>query len=116
MVPNRAKHHTWNKYTSHEKTKVTSSSGIFNTNYTNKQIFHVFLFNIRNYSPKVINIQRREAEFNVILPRVNNFDIKLKKARNICFMIWQQHQTRSGRIEADKTANFGQNTSFLSKN
>ena len=24
-----------------------------------KQIFHAFLFNIRNYSPKVINIQRR---------------------------------------------------------
>ena len=103
MVPNRAKHHTWNKYTSYEKTKVTSSSGIFKTNYTNKQKFYAFLFNIRNYSLEVINIQRREAELNVILPRVNNFDIKLKKARSICFMIWQQHQTRSGRIEADKT-------------
>ena len=27
-------------------------------------------------SPEVINIQRREEEFNIILPRVNNFDIK----------------------------------------
>ena len=44
----------------------------------NKQIFHAFLFNIRNYSPEVINIQRREAELNIILPRVNNFDIKQK--------------------------------------
>ena len=35
-------------------------------------------FNIRNYSPKVINIQRRETELNTILPRVNNFDIKPK--------------------------------------
>ena len=45
----------------------------------NKQIFHPFLFNIRNYSPKVINIQRRKTELNIILPRVNNFDIKQKK-------------------------------------
>ena len=36
-------------------------------------------FNIRNYSPEVINIQRREAELNIILPKVNNFDIKQKK-------------------------------------
>ena len=44
----------------------------------NKQIFHPFLFNIRNYSPKVINIQRRKTELNIILPMVNNFDIKKK--------------------------------------
>ena len=44
-----------------------------------KQIFHAFLFNVRNYSPKVINIQRRDAELNIILPRVNNFDIKQKR-------------------------------------
>ena len=41
-----------------------------------------------------INIQRREAEVNIILPRVNNFDIKQKKAWNyymssIPDMIWQ---------------------------
>ena len=45
----------------------------------NKQIFHAFLFNVRNYSPEVINIQRHEAELNIILPRVNNFDIKQKR-------------------------------------
>ena len=44
----------------------------------NKEIFHAFLFNIRNYSPEVINIQRREADMNIILPRVNNFNIKQK--------------------------------------
>ena len=44
-----------------------------------KQIFHAFLFNIRNYSPEVINIQRREGKLNVILPRVNNFGIKEKR-------------------------------------
>ena len=43
-----------------------------------RQIFHGFLFNIRNYSPKVINIQRHEAELNIVLRRVNNFDIKLR--------------------------------------
>ena len=45
-----------------------------------KQIFHAFLFNFRNYSPEVINIQRREKELNIILQRVNNFDIKQNKA------------------------------------
>ena len=64
----------------------------------NKQIFHACLFNIRNYSPEGI-----KAEFNIILPRVNNFDIKQKKAWNICFIIYHQHQTRSGKIKADKT-------------
>ena len=44
-----------------------------------KQIFHALLFNIRNYSPEVINIQRHEAELNVILPSVNSFDIKQKR-------------------------------------
>ena len=39
-----------------------------------KQIFHMFLFNTRNYSP----------ELNIILPRVNNFGIKQKKLWNIC--------------------------------
>ena len=46
----------------------------------NKQIFHAFLFNIRNYSPEVINIQRREVGLDIILPRENNFDIKQKMA------------------------------------
>ena len=36
-------------------------------------------FNIRNYSPEVINIQRREAKVNIILPRINNFNIKQKR-------------------------------------
>ena len=38
-----------------------------------------FLFNIRNYLPEVINIQRREVEMNIILRRVNNFNIKQKR-------------------------------------
>ena len=41
-----------------------------------KQIFRAVLFNIRNYSPEVSNVQLREAELNVTLLRVNNFDIK----------------------------------------
>ena len=39
----------------------------------------------------------------IIHPRVNNFDIKGKKAWNICFTICLQHQTRSGKIKANKT-------------
>ena len=42
----------------------------------NKQTLHVFLFNIRNYSPEVMNI---------VLPRVNNFDIKQKKGMKFLF-------------------------------
>ena len=52
----------------------------------NKQISHAFLFNIRKYSHEVSNI---------ILLRVNNFDIKQKLAWNICFTIYPQHQTKS---------------------
>ena len=52
----------------------------------NKQIFHAFLFNIRNYSPELINIQLREAELNMILSRVTNFDIKQKKAWSISLL------------------------------
>ena len=43
-----------------------------------------YLFNIRNHSPEVSNIQRPEAELNIFLPRVNNFDIKQKSASSIC--------------------------------
>ena len=57
------------------------------TVYNSNQIFHAVLFNIINYSPRLNNIQRREAELNIILPRVNNFDIKQKSAWNICFII-----------------------------
>ena len=61
----------------------------------NKQLFLAFLFNIRNYSPEVSNIQRHEAELNIILPKVKNFNIKQKLAWNICFIIYPQHQTKS---------------------
>ena len=39
---------------------------------------------------------------NIMLPRMNNFDIK-KKAWNIYFIICHQHQTISGKIKANKT-------------
>ena len=69
----------------------------------NKQIFHAFLFNIRNYSPKVIDIQRRKAKLNIILPRVNNFNIKQITVWNICVIKCHKHQTRSGKIKTKKT-------------
>ena len=45
-----------------------------------RQTFHVFLFHIRNYSPKIRNVQRRFASLNITLPKVNNFYIKQKMA------------------------------------
>lgn len=43
------------------------------------------LFNIRNYLHDVSNIQRREVELNIILPRVNNFHIKQKNSMEYFF-------------------------------
>ena len=89
----------------------------FHDLYYNKQIFHAFLINIRYYSPEVINIQRREAELNIILLRVNNVDIKQKKACNICFIIGHQHQIRSGKIKANETQQISVRTqAFFCKN
>ena len=97
----------------------------------NKQIVHTFLFNIRYYSPEVIDIQLCEEELNNILLMVNNFDIKQKrygifillpmgnnikqKRYGIFTLLYATNtKTRSWRIMAKKTANFGKNTrSFL---
>ena len=76
-------------------------------------MFHAFLLNIKNHSPEVINVQRGEAELNIMLLRVNNFAIKQKKVCNICFIICHQNQTRSRKIKTNKTVNFGQDTSFF---
>ena len=46
--------------------------------------------------PRQEIFQRREAEFNITLPRVNNFYIKQKMTWNICFIIYPKHQTKSG--------------------
>ena len=51
----------------------------------NKQIFHTFLVNIRNYSPKVRNIKRGKVELNITLPKVNNSDIKQKNGMEYLF-------------------------------
>ena len=48
----------------------------------NNQIFHLFLIDIRNYSPEVNII--RKAELVITLRTVNNSD-KQKMAGNICF-------------------------------
>ena len=53
--------------------KVLSNLNVIGKDPTNnKQLLHAFLFNIRNYSGEVSNIQRRKAELNIILPSVNN--------------------------------------------
>ena len=54
-------------------------------------------------------------ELNIILPRLNNFDIKQKEAWNIYFIKFPQHQTRYWKIKAKKTANFSHNTRFFVK-
>ena len=55
-------------------------------------------------------------ELKIILPRVNHFDIKQRKAWNICFMICRQHQTRCGKIKANKTQQFRLKHKFFRKN
>ena len=66
---------------------------------------------MRNSSPEVINIQRHEAELNIILPRVNNFDTN-QKSRNVFAIICYQYQTRSGKTKTNKTANFDKTQGF----
>ena len=68
------------KFTIMEKQRQKSVN-ISRRKCNSKQMFPAFLFNIRNYSREVINIQRREAELNIKLLRVNNFDIKQKRHR-----------------------------------
>ena len=83
----------------------------------NKQIFDAFLFNIRNYSPEVSNIQRGEVELNVILPGVNNFNIKQKKhgiyvllyATNTKQDLERQRLTKHSKV-------WSKHTSFFPKN
>ena len=98
----------------------------------NKQIVHAFLFNIRYYSPEVIDIQLCEEELNnislmvnnfdikqkrygvfILLPMVNNFDIKQKRYGIFTLLYATNTKTRSWRIMAKKTANFGKNTRFF---
>ena len=57
-------------------------------------IFYAFQFNSSNYSPEVSNIQRREAELNIILPMVNNFNIKQKMTWNVSCIRYPQRQTK----------------------
>ena len=59
-----------------------------------KQMFHAFLFNIRNYSSEVRNIQRRKSELNIILPRVNN-SILTKDGMVYLFFTYTKHETKS---------------------
>ena len=66
--------------------------------------------NIRNYSPEVGNIQRRKEDLNITLPRLNNFNIKQKMARNVCFIIYPQHQTKSKWVNANKAQNISVTT------
>ena len=79
-------------------------------------MFHDFLFTMRNYSPNVINIQRRYVKLNILLPSMNNFDIKQRKAWNICFITCHQNQTRSGKIKDSKTQQFLVKTQVFRKN
>ena len=57
-----------------------------NSSKNTKQIFHAFLFDIRNYSTNVSNI---------ILPRVNNFDTKQKM--HIIFDLLYTHSTKQNK-------------------
>ena len=53
-----------------------STASVCGNKNNNKQIFHAFLFNIRSYSPEVINI---------ILLRVNNYWYWTKKDMEYLF-------------------------------
>ena len=64
-------------------------------------------------SNNIVYFQRHEAELNIILPRMNNFDIKQKKAWNICFIVCHQYQIKSGKIKSNKTQQISVTTQVL---
>ena len=43
------------------------------------------LIYIRNYSPRYVNYSLREAELNIILQMLNNFNVKQKIGREYLF-------------------------------
>ena len=49
----------------------------------------------------------------MILPRMNNFNIKQKRAWNTCFILWHQDQTRSRKIKANKPQQISVKTQVL---
>ena len=59
-------------------------------------------------------LQQEKRDIRILLPII--ISILNKKAGNICFIICHQHETRSGKIKTNKTANFGQNTKFFCEN
>ena len=80
-----------------------------------QQISHAFLFNIRSYSPKVINIQRRKAELNIVLPRVNNLNIEQKRRGIFVLLYATNTKPRSGKIKTNKIQHISVKTSFFKK-
>ena len=56
-----------------------------NVSYDNKHILHGISLNIKFRSPKVSNIQRREAELNIISPRENKLDIQRKSMKYLLY-------------------------------
>ena len=70
----------------------------------NKQIFYAFFYNIRDYSPEVINI---------ILPRVNNFDIKQKSQGIFVSLHATNTKQDLGRLKTNKTQQISVKTFFL---
>ena len=45
---------------------INSLNGSLYQLMNNKQISHGFLFHIKNFSPKVINVHRHEAELSIV--------------------------------------------------
>ena len=64
--------------------------------------FMPFCSNIRNYPAEVSDNQWGKMDLNIILSRVNNFDIKQKMAWNVCLTIYPQHQTKSKWVNTNK--------------
>ena len=56
-----------------------------------EQIFNTLPLNITIYSLEVCNIHRGAAEVNIIIPRVNKFDIQRKDIEYLLYYIPPPH-------------------------
>ena len=77
-------------------------------------MFHAFLFDIRNDSHEIINIERREAELNIISLKVNNFVLN-KKRHGISVLLYATNTKKDlGRKRLTKHSKFWLKHKFFS--
>ena len=68
-----------------------------------KQILHGLSLNIKIYLPETSNIQRREAELNIVSTSVNKFDVQQKSIQYLlCYKLLFKKNERNEKVSVQK--------------